>query len=753
MSSSRFKIKRRNSGSVSLPNAGAISFSVSPFPLSGAAGSVALTGNLPGATLAMVANVGTTYSLSNIGDAWTLSWTSSITGPTSAPIISHAKAGYTTQNSTMMMTVTDAIGLTDVAFQITPAATAGFAGSVVLTGTAARYNVSITTNPGGAYSLFRLGDQWTLSWPSTLTAGTASISITQAPALGGSSKTTVLSLPIAAYNQTPVLRATSVKMGAWTLANRGHVPLKNILLAPGSPPAKAWTLATASSGTDTHFTRPAAGVLESSGNAYTPRPSTAGDTADLSSGTYVWAASCTGLDDSASNSVNLTYTIEPDAASMGHYDAFDTASIVGTVATFEAKNANPKSLLISTGVNHLGVRNGGTSFNFNSMVRIRHADPTRPSQFTTWECDNNSYVRWEEIRLSGDASVLATNGLWHLGDGTTRTNCEIIDCGVNMGSDAKASPTAGSIQLFGTNTDIVITRFVGLWNENGIKDKPTDVNTRITWNQCTFRYSFDNNVFISNAIDWVMNDLVLASPTRKAPPAQGKHVDHFQIQDALGTERVNGLTINRLIIIDADGDAYAGGMFGLRGKYTINGYIYLGRSNHALTINGLEAGASVIKNVSMFKGYGQTFNTTAPIQIDDTVYPNNDPSIRTYGSTTNNQNAWTAGTLMISSAIIQEGEYYSSVYISGTTYPGVKPSTMTTAASVHYLGIQSPTPTPNSAITAYLPVDPRIAYDAVTTAQWAAMDREALVAFAMARVTPKAGVTDGALKSDGTWNT
>lgn len=574
--------------------------------------------------------------------------------------------------------------------------------------------------------------------------------------VGGSAAGTSSATSAVVAAGTKALAATSISIGQWTKAGRGHVPLSNIMVPAGNDIPVSWTIGTATSGTDGHWTKISAGTAQASGNAYTPYPSTSGDTAELSSGTYVFPVTATYVD-ASTDTKNLTITIVADAASMGHYDTFDKANIIGagTIAAWEAQSGNQKSLLISTGVNHTSKRNGGTSFNFTSMVRIRHADPARPSVFSTWECGDSSYCQWEGIVLTGDVSAaampLGSSGLWHFKDGSTRTNCALIDCGVDYGSAATCSPSLGSLQFFGTNTDIQVTRFVALWNENGIKDKPSAINTRITFDQCTIRYFFDNAVFISNPIDWVFNDLVTASPRRR--PHGSGHVDHFQIQDDLGTERVVNLTINRYTCIDADGDAYSGGVFGLRGSYTINGYCYLGRSNHALTLSGLESGASQIKNFTMIKGYGQTFNTDAPVSVDDTEVKIGDPNLRTYGSTTYSSAPWSAGTLTVSNGIIQDMAFYSE-YIDAMLvhWPGIQPPTLTIAPSAHFLGVHSQTQ-PDPAFNAYFPSDPRPVYDAKTTAQWAAMDRAALIAFAKTVATPKSGVTAGAFADTGAWNT
>jgi hypothetical protein len=548
------------------------------------------------------------------------------------------------------------------------------------------------------------------------------------------------------------IASTTVSIGEWTRAGRGHVPLSNIMVPTGNEVPVSWAIGSATTGTDGHWTKISAGTTEASGGASTPYPSSAGDAAELSSGLYVFPVTATYAD-ASTDTKSLTISIVANAASMGHYDSFDKASIIGastSIAAWEAQSTSQKSLLISTGVNHSGVRNGGVAdFTFAgpTKVRIRHADPARPSVFSTWECgvfgNPNAYCQFEGIVLTGNVNGLGSTGLWHC---QGMSNCDFNDCGANYGSQSNVSASLGALQLFGTNTDLTFNRFEALWVENGLKDLPSAVNTRITFNQCTFRYFFDNAVFISNGVDWVFNDLVTASPMRRQLPdgsGGGSHVDHFQIQDDLGTERVVNLTINRYLCIDADGDAYSGGLFGLRGTYTVNGYCYLGRSNQAMTLNGIEGGANTFKNYTLIKGYGQTFASYTPALIDDTAVKVGDPDMRFYG-TDGTGAAWSSGTVAFSSGIVQDSISYE--------HSGSKPTSMTIASSVHVLGIGTQT-SPSSLWNPYFNSDPRDIYDAISTASWAAKDRTALLATAKTVATPKTGITDGAFASTGAWNT
>ena len=571
-------------------------------------------------------------------------------------------------------------------------------------------------------------------------SGTSStIVIRVTDAIGRTADLTGFTITVAGAG-AKAIAATSISIGAWTKQFRGHVPLSNIMVPSGNEVPVSWAIGTASSGTDGHWTKISAGTTEASGNASTPYPSSTGDSAELSSGTYVFPVTATYAD-ASTDTKNLTITIVADAASMGHYDDFDKTSIIGagTVAAWEAQNANPKSLLISTGVNHTGVRKGGLGgFTFSSQVRVRHADTSRPSVFTVWETSGCSFCKIESVVLTGNSNGLSANGL-HYYSGCS--DMVLQDCGVNAGVLSNSGQIFYALAFVNTNSRFTVNNFDAKYVRGGIYENTTSVTTDMTFNNCAVRYFSDNGVFVCNGTNWTFNDLLTASPVRY--PSDGVHIDHFQVGDTPTTIRCTNLVLNRYVAIDADGDAYSGGLFNPRGTITVNGYIYLGRGNQGMTIAGSE-GTCDLKNFTMIKGYGVNINTDPTTGVDDSVYTSQDPSIVLRNSDT----GWTTGTTTFSSGIVQD----LISYITAAGGTGSKPASVAMGATVHALGVGGGGQ-PSSAFNTYFNADPRTAYNAKTDAQWKAMNTADLIAFAITTATPKSGVTDGALTSAGAWNT
>lgn len=651
------------------------------------------------------------------------------------------------------------VTLTDVAFAVTPSPHAGVAGSVQLTGNAPGSMLTLGTNPGSAYSLSNAGDVWTLSWTTAVTQRTDVVNIVQTLAGAvGNPKTTALSLIFGAFSQTPVLVAYTRNFGDLTKTGNGAVKLSKLMLAPGSPAPSTWTVAAASTGLDSHWTRPSAGVAEGS-SALTPKISSTGNSAVLSSRTYVHSITCTGADGSTSNAVNLTTLAVANAVSVGDFDAVPDGSYTPTntlgmtTSAFLALNSGAaKSILLMAGIDQQGIRWGGMSgFDFTSQVKVKWADAT-PGRFSQFNHTSCNFLKFEGINLTGTTFV--GNGIWLF------TDCYDIgldDCGFNGGTTAAwlAGPAAGTMYAFtlkNTNARFTINRFTAMNVYGGINVASVLTQTDFTWNNYYCRYFADNAVFWAYITNWTFNDMVTASPTRWH--TDGGHVDHLQGQDA---SLCTNLVINRYVLIDADGDAYSGTIFGVVGTYTFTNIIIINRGNQGFYLSGVPSGASAISKFSMLKGMGVNFNTEIQdgLDIDDSCCSTYNPDLLLRNC--NDAPSW-AGTLTVQSGFIYDSVSYTSTSGSAST----KPANVTVAASVKAAGIGSSGGghNPQSDILNYFASDRRADYNAITDAQWKAMDAAGLVAKALQLLTPKVsglldaggGVALGAVSLAGAWN-
>jgi uncharacterized phiE125 gp8 family phage protein len=112
----------------------------------------------------------------------------------------------------------------------------------------------------------------------------------------------------------PVLAAAAQRRGSRTRAGSGAVPLANILLVSGTP--VSWAIVQ-TAGTTGHWTLPADGT--------SPAPTSAGVTAQLNGGPYVFSVTATNAAAETSTAVTLTITID-----VGEYTVSTGADVDST---------------------------------------------------------------------------------------------------------------------------------------------------------------------------------------------------------------------------------------------------------------------------------------------------------------------------------------------------------------------------------------------------------------------------------------
>lgn len=760
MSSSKFKLKHRNAG-------GAPGF----VPATLVAPVILGTATVDGTSLSFYSKGTYTNSPTGLAVQWMRNGVdiAGATGDTYLKVI-----GDLTTNITARVTPSNAIGagtaavsnsigpissspsLTDVAPLTTPVFFAGVAGSVQLTGNMADTVLTLTANPGSAYSLVQAGNTWFLKWSTAIVQRTDTVTIRQTPGFGAY-KDTTFTFVVGASSQTPVLQAYTRNFGALTRTTSSHVRLRELMLAPGSPPAATWTIGAASTGVAGHWTLPTAGVSEGT-NAVTPKPSSAGVTAGLSSGTYVHAIFCTGADGSTSNTVNLTTVTVANAVSVGDLDilpdnVYTPANILGmTVAAFQALNSNaPKSILLSAGMNQESVRWGGmTDFTFTAQVEVRWAD-ARVGKFTQFNQNNCTFLKFTGIALTGNFAT-SGNGLWLFTDcyDIVMNDCAAVGPGLAAWLGRVADGSAYAFTLKNTNARFTINNFVAMYVHGGINVASVLTQTDFTWNSFYCRYFSDNAVFWAYVTNWSFYDMVTASPTRWH--TDGGHIDHVQGQDS---SLCTNLIICRYVLIDADGDAYAGTIFGVVGTYTFQNIIILTRGNQGLYLNGVPSGSALLDRITMIKAMGVNVNTEIQegLDIDDGGSPTYNPDLLLRNTNTQFGGSLTARSMFI---------YDSITYLTNGGSAGTKPATFTIEATVKNAGIGSSGggSNPQSDILYYYPINVRAVYDTITDAEWKAAGRQGLTNKALdlckplvgGRLDAGGGVDIGAVTRAGAWN-
>jgi hypothetical protein len=500
-------------------------------------------------------------------------------------------------------------------------------------------------------------------------------------------------------------------MGALTRTGMGQVSLTSStlgLLGTGVTAPNTWTCGTASTGTDAHWTKTA---------LKTPKPAQDG----VADATYVFTLTANWTTGSVQETQTLTITTVANTVTISDVDA----SLPTKLNTY----ASGKTVEIAV---------GSASGSDLDLSDVRHAantvyqyaDTSRPNNFLHVFLQGTIYAHVIGFRIRG------VNPYLYMDQGTggvdnsnlTIDDMSISETGATVTDNGNAMPRiSGDNVIF--NDLVIDTVYGGL----SFANEPA---TNFTFNRMTVRHWANNAVIIGgtavNAQSVTFNDCIFIAPTRK--PGDAIHIDGIQIGD---TSENTTITINRLTIIQAEGDAVTQGVFGggaatsLKCNVQINGLLVATRANTAVALS--EGNNVTWTHISAWKMDGP--NVAAPVTGVDDTYGEVGPAVNGAGT------AWT-GTNTISQSLV---------------FGQISAANMTVASTATAFGGTRSSPPSSSG---YFATAPHTVLNAYTDAQWRAMTPAQAKAAVIAAMTPTLngsaknvdGTYRGALKPDGSWN-
>ncbi|MET0307553.1 MAG: hypothetical protein ABW023_02500 [Sphingomonas sp.] len=416
----------------------------------------------------------------------------------------------------------------------------------------------------------------TITVTETATFANGSIGSATSPATAMPRRT----FPTCAYN-----------IGRLTKSGWGSVPLTNLslrLLGQGADLPNNWTMVV-TGGDSSHWTLTPLN---------TPRPSGAGDSADLSSGTYTFTATATYSDGLPDEMQEITITTTVDVATIGQSDNWDQ------VASLYLGAFSGKTLELAAGSQYT-TRKQMKAWAFTSTTILRYADPARivpPTSFEWLSCAN---MQCDDLVIP-DSSASGINARFYF----ARNGSSLVD---NTGITLNRPQYLGSLTNIGgtAHIGIVLQRcdstviindpvieYVASVVKHGTCPAPGPIINRLN-----ARKFYDNGIeAFADSPNLQTYDTLIHSPIRINTTT---HVDLGQFDDPIvgpGTVkhcRMMLLTgFPGMLTQGYFGGSQSNGTTGNALTLMINGLVYWGCAGGGLTQNS--AAGSVIAHAGLY---------------------------------------------------------------------------------------------------------------------------------------------------------
>lgn len=357
----------------------------------------------------------------------------------------------------------------------------------------------------------------------------------------------------------PVLQDHTMRRGALTKAGAASVSMTDLMGATGSPTSWAITL---TSGTSGHWTTPTDGT--------SPVPTSAGDTADLNGGPYVFSVTATNADGTSSPT---TLTIQIRANTFTISKRSELLGVVPLGGDSRASIIAGKTLEFARHSTDLGVDGiGAIQFKFwrateAAPMLVMHEDYSDPCPLARIYIRHCAYIDFVSIRVTTarrttqELNAYASEKNWSFDGGSTtgavgNINIRFLNTYGPCGVDGPTDPTLGvTAMFFGTGpiTGLEAYDFECYGVSNGFFQNPSTVVGATFHGRTVLRRISANGLRLAGAptsFSLHFDHLVVMSPTIDSYYA-GVHVDVFQPDNGAD---VSGLTIDFLQGIVADGN-------------------------------------------------------------------------------------------------------------------------------------------------------------------------------------------------------
>lgn len=543
----------------------------------------------------------------------------------------------------------------------------------------------------------------------------------------------------------PTLNAVSDTFGGWSATGRGGVRLNGTLglIATGTP--TSWKLRMKpGGGTAAHWTFPGSLVggwwtVSEGTSALTPMPSSAGQTARLSDGTYTFEIIGTNaVGDSAT--VEFTRTIDANASNIGNNLGSDSsvAGVLGggTIATFQAgTTVGQRKIFLSKGIEEREILLQG--FEFTSEVVLRDADPAVPSNILLLQ------MTW--VFMGAWTRFITVDGLTNDSASLGTRNCRIL---INKTSDMVfrnlqmgRTQLSQNVSLFGLfmetaeNERIIIEDCKFYWMCIGMIVWGTDHIVR----RCTGRWLHARLITVSDNNNVLIEDCANLSP--RYISGSGLHAESIQRAD---NATIVGMTVRRIEMYHADATWGAQGLFMGRVEGVIPNPVdvqiyaiaYTGWSYRGIAQSTC-AGTNRLRNFTLIKANTGDGSTCPPEYSFVAGGPWNTfsaPDPTDWTGTYNVDHGY-VGDVCFVEPIPPDTSYAVPIYDTPTMR--VKANTYTAGD--------------------FLNGNPKPALEAITFSQWEAMSDEDVIAAHRAALIPGANLSNadyytGAFLPDGSWN-
>ncbi len=399
----------------------------------------------------------------------------------------------------------------------------------------------------------------------------------------------------------PVLADVSVKIGALTQAGQGGVklssrdvstygfPFNGLDMWDGtaSHTPTSWhitdTTATAGYTPGTHWeldgttTCKAGPILVAGLGPPTPRPCAAGVSAALNKGPYTFSITATDADGNTSDPKTLTYTIVANTANIGDQAADGPSTAVPT--TWKSGSMpSGATIALSTGANWITrVNSSGVSsprmiwqamdFSLGSahQVNFIYADAAKPGGLWDVEINNIKNMEVQGITVTGPGPTPDAVGFLLTGNSDTI----LMQDDAAIYTEADQVNTNRALYLDGAS-HVTVNNFTADYASHCIYEfsQWNSFNNSDTINHAVCGHMFANFLTVGNSTDLTLNDIFEYAPMRNS----GSHADSLQVSN---TASPTNLTVNRLMVMQADGDAFTqgpafGGRPGIMTGYVTN---------------------------------------------------------------------------------------------------------------------------------------------------------------------------------------